>query len=576
MRGKTARAFMLLIVFFGATGRAHSEGRIALLIGNEEYSPTIGALSNPSNDVARLGAALRKIGFEVTIVNNAGFAQLNGVLSAHARKLSAAGQGAIGFFYYSGHGALNKENGVNYLIPTDVKTADAELWDYSVPLRSITDTMRDRAPNATHFVVFDACRNSLRLKETGSKALVQSKGFEPLRTVSGMLVAYATAEGETASDVGSGAGPYSTALAEEIVKPGVEAVTMFRNVQLRVRAAINQEPWLSYGALNEVWFAGREEKTTIPAPPTPPAPARESEAAEAWDRAKDATSAAVLEAFIARYKDTFYAELARARVQDMKRQLSASPAPRLEQFATAAPLPPPPPSSARDWVDLGCQTVSFRVDRDVLRVGRRDGRYGAIRLHVRGGDAEMLDLRVIYTNGEPDNIQVRRILRRGDRTNPLDLRGGERLIDRIEMVYRAVPNFRGREAVVCVEGLQLATAAPPPPPPPSAGAWVELGCKQVALFGRDRDAVPIGRQESHSKAIRLHVRGADVEMLDLKVTYANGEPDDIPVRHLIRQGERTRPLDLRGWERSINRVDIVYQTIPNFKGLARVCVEGLQ
>jgi uncharacterized caspase-like protein len=181
------------------------------------------------------------------------------VLSAHARKLSAAGQGAIGFFYYSGHGALNKDNGVNYLIPTDVKTADAELWDYSVPLRSITDTMRDRAPDATHFVVFDACRNSLRLKETGSKALVQSKGFEPLRTVSGMLVAYATAEGETASDVGSGAGPYSTALAEEIVKPGVEAVTMFRNVQLRVRAAINQEPWLSYGALNEVWFAGREE-----------------------------------------------------------------------------------------------------------------------------------------------------------------------------------------------------------------------------------------------------------------------------------------------------------------------------
>jgi hypothetical protein len=255
--------------------------------------------------------------------------------------------------------------------------------------------MRDRAPDATHFVVFDACRNSLRLKETGSKALVQSKGFEPLRTVSGMLVAYATAEGETASDVGSGAGPYSTALAEEIVKPGVEAVTMFRNVQLRVRAAINQEPWLSYGALNEVWFAGREEKTTIPAPPTPPAPARESEAAEAWDRAKNATSAAVLEAFIARYKDTFYAELARARVQDMKRQLSA---------------------------------------------------------------------------------------------------------------------------------------APPPPPPPSAGAWVELGCKQVALFGRDRDAVPIGRQESHSKAIRLHVRGADVEMLDLKVIYANGEPDDIPVR----------------------------------------------
>ena len=144
-----------------------------------------------------------------------------------ARKLSAGGQRAIGFFYYSGHGAQNKENGVNYLIPTDVKSVDAELQGYSVPLKSVTDTMRERAPNATHFVVFDACRNSLKLKEPGSKALMQSKGFEPVRAVSGMLVAYATAEGETASDLGSGGGPYSTALADEIVKPGIEAVAMF-------------------------------------------------------------------------------------------------------------------------------------------------------------------------------------------------------------------------------------------------------------------------------------------------------------------------------------------------------------
>ena len=120
-----------------------------------------------------------------------------------------------------------------------------------------------------------------------------------------------------------------------------------------------------------------------------------------------------------------------------------------------------------DWVDLGCQTVTFRVDRDVLRVGRRDGRFGAIRLHARGGDVEMLDLRVVYGNGQPDDIPVRRVLRRGDRSHPLDLRGGDRVIDRIEMVYRSVPNFRGREAVVCVEGLTHASA--PPPPPPSAG-----------------------------------------------------------------------------------------------------------
>src|SRR5262249_17920982 len=36
-----------------------------------------------------------------------------------------------------------------------------------------------------------------------------------------------------------------------------------------------------------------------------------------WDRAKDTKSVAVLEAFIGRFKDTFYAELARARLTEL-------------------------------------------------------------------------------------------------------------------------------------------------------------------------------------------------------------------------------------------------------------------
>jgi hypothetical protein len=106
-----------------------------------------------------------------------------------------------------------------------------------------------------------------------------------------------------------------------------------------------------------------------------------------------------------------------------------------------------------EWVELGCKEVSFRVDRDVLPVGRQEGRFYAIRLYARGGAVEMLNLRVIYANGDPDNIPVRHILDRGERTRPLDLRGRARSIRMIEMVYRALPNRRDREPIVCVEGL---------------------------------------------------------------------------------------------------------------------------
>ena len=107
------------------------------------------------------------------------------------------------------------------------------------------------------------------------------------------------------------------------------------------------------------------------------------------------------------------------------------------------------------------------------------------------------------------------------------------------------------------------------------GQWVELGCQQVSFIGKDRDTIKVGRREGRFKAIRLKARGNDVEMLDLKVIYASGEPDDIPVRSHIRAGRETRALDLKGRERAIERIEMVYRSKPNFKGQATVCVDGL-
>jgi hypothetical protein len=200
-----------------------------------------------------------------------------------------------------------------------------------------------------------------------------------------------------------------------------------------------------------------------------------------------------------------------------------------------------------------------------------------------GNDVHLISVRLVYFNGFGEDYRVDTLIRNGQ-DQAIELRGDRSFVRQIEMVYRSRPGFGGR-AVMKVYG-EPTRRGPPPGPPPvivgggggggGGGDWVELGCKQVSLFGRDRDTLEVGRREGRFKAIRLHVRGADVEMLDLRVIYANGSPDDIPVRNVIRQGERTRPLDLKGYERSIARVDMVYRTIPNFKGLARVCVEGLQ
>jgi Caspase domain len=290
--------------------------RIALLIGNEAYGSEIGRLANPHNDVALLEGTLKGLGFEVVTVSNAGLGTLYQALNAYARRIQAAGPNAVGFFYYSGHGA--SDGSTNYLIPVDVKTIEAgELWDQSLRLPEITRKLKAEAGNATHFVVFDACRNTLRLTQPGSRAIVQSKGFVPVAQENGMLIAYATAEGELASDVGSGAGPYAKALAEEIVKPGIEAVVMFRAVQRRVRGAIRQEPYLGFNALGDVYLAGKSE---LPAQPKQPGDYSRFEVAQFCQSVAGNTSIAVLQSLLDAYKDTLLAGCVQARLEELKKQ----------------------------------------------------------------------------------------------------------------------------------------------------------------------------------------------------------------------------------------------------------------
>jgi uncharacterized caspase-like protein len=315
--------FLLLLP---SAASAQTEKRIALLIGNQGYDSQIGHLANPHNDIALLEKALKELGFEITTVRDMGLGGLHQAVNAYARRVQVAGSNVVGFFYYSGHGAADA--GVNYLIPIDVKTTDTtELWDQSLRLTEITRKLKAEAGNATHFVVFDACRNTLKLTRAGSRALVQSKGFAPVAQESGMLIAYATAEGELASDVGPDAGPYARVLAEEIVKPGVEAVAMFRRVQVRVRATIAQEPWLGFSSLGEVYLAGVE-----PPRPASLSPAAQSliEASREWSQL-DKTSIIELETFMRRHGASPQADYAKALLSALKQQAEIA-----QQAANAA------------------------------------------------------------------------------------------------------------------------------------------------------------------------------------------------------------------------------------------------
>jgi uncharacterized caspase-like protein len=270
----------------------------------------VGPLKNPHNDVGLIGAALGRIGFEIgKLVKDASREQILLAVHDFADRLKAAGAGAMGFVYYSGHGAAI--GGDNMLVPVNVKSASPrELGISGVKLADITSVLNERAPQAVHFIVFDACRNNLG----GSRG---AKGFVPVAERPGMLVAFSTAPGTTASDEGRESGPYALALAAEIVVPGRNHDDMFFEVRRRVAESTRQEqiPWTQDGLLRQVHFRSEKEAA--------PGAAPVDEAGQVWAVTKDTTSKSLLEAFIARYQDTFYAELARARLRQIEEGAAA-------------------------------------------------------------------------------------------------------------------------------------------------------------------------------------------------------------------------------------------------------------
>jgi len=313
------RAAVIVLLIALLPAHAQAETRIALLIGNQGYADSVGPLKNPANDVALVGRALEQVGFTVLAPRRDASRDkmLFGVYEL-AEALRKAGPGALGFLYYSGHGVA--AGGENVLIPTTVEsTSDAELSVRGVKLAEVVDILKNNAPDAVFFVVLDACRSNIR----GQRG---SKGFLPITDQrTGVVLAFSTAAGETASDEGTGSGPYAAALADEIVKPDRNDQAVFNAVRARVSSLTNrrQTPWTHDGLIGErIVFMAESPRLPTPTATVPSTIPQShlSEAAEAWDRTKDATSIAVLELFIDRYKDTFYAELARAWIEELKKR----------------------------------------------------------------------------------------------------------------------------------------------------------------------------------------------------------------------------------------------------------------
>ncbi len=110
---------------------------------------------------------------------------------------------------------------------------------------------------------------------------------------------------------------------------------------------------------------------------------------------------------------------------------------------------------ARDsWVLLGAQRAQmFNADDDTFAVGRRLGRFQAIRVTARGNSVRIYGLTITYGDGSTEEVPLFTRLSSGETSEPIDLKGNRRSIRQIGIKYRSRFSLRG-EGRVEVWGLR--------------------------------------------------------------------------------------------------------------------------
>jgi hypothetical protein len=271
---KLLARFLLTVLFSSMVhgSLAAQEARHALVIGNNAYLHAR-PLDNPANDAAAIAASLEAVGFDVTLRNDTDLKGLKGAVREFVQKLP---KGAVALVFYAGHGVQVK--GQNYLIPVDAEMAE----EFEVPDETLSmDTLMrglEQAGTALNILILDCCRDDPYSRSwRGTRSAAGTGGLVmPADMPQGMFIAFSTSPGRTAEDGDGKNSPYSLALAQEILKPGLDFEKVFKTVGAQVAKATagQQEPWVNTKFYGSFVFntAGADSATPPPGPAMPTAP----------------------------------------------------------------------------------------------------------------------------------------------------------------------------------------------------------------------------------------------------------------------------------------------------------------
>ena len=268
-----------------SVGQALAENRIALVIGNSNYT-SVTALPNPANDAKAMTNFLSSAGFQVVQAPDLTQSDMRRTIADFAKTVSDKGPDTVALVFYAGHGL--QVDGENFLVPVDARIER----EADVPLQAtrLADLMNalSSVPSKSRIVILDACRNNpfSAINKTAGR------GLAIVDAPNGSIVSYSTAPGTEALDGDGQNSPYTSALMKIGHEPGLPIEQLLKRVRLDVSntTARQQFPWESSSLTVEFSFfpagAGQERAASANnGQPNATAKTRsETRSVEAWQK----------------------------------------------------------------------------------------------------------------------------------------------------------------------------------------------------------------------------------------------------------------------------------------------------
>jgi hypothetical protein len=296
----------------GAAGR-----RVALVVGVSKYEHAA-VLTNTVNDANDMTAALKRAGFDVELLIDPNRAALEAAIRRYGDRSVGA---ELSLFHYSGHAI--EAGGRNWILPVTANlNSERDLRFEAIDLSTILE-QTDGAAQVS-IVFLDACRdNPFAGRIAAARRDVVSRGLGRVDiAATGMLVAFAAAPGQVASDGDGKNSPFTASLISHIATPGLEIKTLLARVTKDVveKTKGKQRPWQNSSLEADVYLIAPPDK---PAAPT----AQSSVNLEGifWDSIKTSRDPADFKAYLAQFPKGVFVELARNRLAMLEQRTTVTP-----------------------------------------------------------------------------------------------------------------------------------------------------------------------------------------------------------------------------------------------------------